>query len=149
MLTRTVRRIGLCLALLLAFPHECLSQQQDLQEAEALNRQVVQLYNQGRYAQAIPLAERVLAIREKALGPAHPDVANSLNNLAALYEALGDYAKAEPLFLRSLAIKQKALGPEHPDVALSRNNLAEIYKALGDNVQAEPLYRRSLAIRAP
>jgi len=85
MLTRTVRRIGLCLALLLAFPYECLSQQQDLQEAAALRRQVVQLYNQGHYAQAIPLAERVLVIHEKALGPEHPDVAQSLNNLALLF----------------------------------------------------------------
>ena len=39
----------------------------------------------GRYAEAEPLYERALAIREKALGPDHPDVATSLNNLAVLY----------------------------------------------------------------
>ena len=54
---------------------------------------------------------------EKALGPEHPDVANSLNNLAALYQAQGRYAEAEPLYKRALAISEKALGPEHPDVA--------------------------------
>ncbi len=32
-----------------------------------------------------PLYKRSLAINEKALGPDHPDVAVSLNNLAALY----------------------------------------------------------------
>ena len=37
---------------------------------------------QGRYAEAEPLYKRSLAIREKALGPDHPDVAQSLNNLA-------------------------------------------------------------------
>ena len=31
--------------------------------------------------------ERSLAIREKALGPDHPDVAQSLNNRAVLLEA--------------------------------------------------------------
>jgi hypothetical protein len=31
---------------------------------------------------AIPLAQRSLAIREKALDPDHPDVAQSLNALA-------------------------------------------------------------------
>ena len=41
---------------------------------------------QGRYADAEPLYKRALAIREKALGPDHPDVAQSLNNLAVLYE---------------------------------------------------------------
>ncbi len=36
----------------------------------------------GRYADAEPLYERSLAILEKALGPEHPEVATSLNNLA-------------------------------------------------------------------
>ena len=58
-----------------------------------------------------------MAINEKALGPDHPDVARSLNNLAALYETQGRYADAEPLYKRSLAIREKALGPDHPDVA--------------------------------
>jgi hypothetical protein len=39
---------------------------------------------QGHYAAAEPLYERSLAIKEKALGPDHPDVATSLNNLATL-----------------------------------------------------------------
>ena len=41
-----------------------------------------------------------LAISEKALGPDHPDVAISLNNLAALYNDQGRYADAEPLYKR-------------------------------------------------
>jgi tetratricopeptide (TPR) repeat protein len=50
---------------------------------------------------------------EKALGPEHPNVATSLNNLAALYKAQGRYAEAEPLYRRALEIWEKALGPEH------------------------------------
>ncbi len=38
------------------------------------------------------LLSRALAIREKALGPEHPDVATSLNNLALLYDDQGRYA---------------------------------------------------------
>lgn len=41
---------------------------------------------QGKYEEAEPLFERSLAIREKALGPDHPDVAESLNNWAGLLE---------------------------------------------------------------
>ena len=67
-----------------------------------------------------------MSIREKALGPDHPDVATSLNDLASLYDTQGDYAKAEPLYKRSLSIWEKALGPDHPDVATSLNNLAEL-----------------------
>ena len=101
----------------------------------------------GRYTEAQPFLEKALQIREKALGPDHPDVAISLNNLAELYRAQGQYGKAEPLYQRSLAIKEKALGPEHPDVAISLNNLAELYKAQGRYGKAEPLYQRALAIR--
>ena len=41
------------------------------------------------YAQARPLYGRALAIREKALGPEHPDTAESLNDLAHLLQAEG------------------------------------------------------------
>jgi tetratricopeptide (TPR) repeat protein len=67
---------------------------------------------QGRYAEAEPLYQRSLAIDEKALGPDHPSVATSLNNLAELHKAQGRYVDAEPLYKRSLAIKEKAPGPD-------------------------------------
>ncbi len=116
-------------------------------EADRLDAEVGRPYQAGRYAEAIPLAQRSLAIREKALGPEHPDVATGLNNLAALYEAQGEYGKAEPLYKRSLAIVEKTLGPEHPHLATVLNNLALVYQAQGRYAKAEPLYKRSLAIR--
>ncbi|MFH1092201.1 MAG: CHAT domain-containing tetratricopeptide repeat protein [Pseudomonadota bacterium] len=123
------------------------AQTAELDRANSLNDQMSQLYRQGRYAEAITLAQEVLTIREKALGPEHPDVAESLNNLATLYQATGAYAQAEPLYQRALAIFEKALGPNHPDVAWSLNNLAAFYHATGAYTQAEPLYKRALAIR--
>ena len=130
---------------LLAVPHAAIAQ--GLAEAAALNQQVVQLYSQRRYSEAMPLAQRALAIQEKALGPNHPSVANLLNNLAFLYVAQGRYAEAEPLYKRSLAIREKALGPDHPDVAASLGNLAQLYKDQGRYADAEPLFKRSLTIR--
>jgi tetratricopeptide repeat protein len=47
---------------------------------------------------------RVLAIREKAFGPDHPDVAQSLHNLAVLYDAQGQTAKAAAIKARAQAI---------------------------------------------
>lgn len=88
-----------------------------------------------------------LAISEKALGPTHPDVADSLNNLARLYESEGRYGDAEPVYKRSLAILEKTLGPNHPAVATSLNNLAGVYQNEGRDADAEPLYKRALAIR--
>jgi len=116
------------------------------EDPAALNAEVVKLYQAGKYAEAIPLAQRALAIQEKALGPEHPAVATSLNNLAALHNSMGAYAKAEPLYQRALAIDEKALGPEHPDVATSLNNQAFLYYSMGAYAKAEPLYQRALGI---
>ena len=116
-------------------------------EAGALNAQFTKFYQQGRYSEALPVAQRILAILEKSLGPDHPSVATWLNNLAEMYKQQGRYADAEPLLKRALAIQEKALGPDHPDVARSLNNLAGLYKDQGRYADAEPLYRRALAIR--
>ena len=66
---------------------------------------------------------------EKALGPEHPDVATSLNNLAALYQATGRYAEAEPLYQRALAILEEVLGPDHPNTKTARANLETLKNA--------------------
>ena len=80
----------------------------------------------------------------------HPDVAISLNNLAALYRAQhpGKYEQAEPLYQRALTISEKALGPEHPDVAKSLDNYADLLRKTGRNAEAESLEKRARAIRA-
>jgi CHAT domain-containing protein len=91
--------------------------------------------------------KRSLAIKEKAFGPDHPDVALSLNNLAQLYHAQGRYTDAEPMYKRSLTIREKTLGADHPDVAASLNNLAELYRTQGRYADAESRYKRSLAIK--
>jgi len=123
------------------------AQSKDLEEAERLNAQVVQLLDSGPYDKAIPLAERALAIREKALGVNHPDVAQSLNHLALLYQAKGEYERAEPMFKRALAINEKALGAQHLDVTWPLNSLASLYHLKGNYVRAQSLHERALAIR--
>jgi tetratricopeptide (TPR) repeat protein len=86
--------------------------------AQSLNN-LAPLYTEtDDYATAEPLYERALAIREKELGPEHPDIGTSLKDLALLYQAKGEYAKAEPLLQRALAISEKYLGPEHPNTAI-------------------------------
>jgi tetratricopeptide (TPR) repeat protein len=100
----------------------------------------------GKYADAEVIFKRALTIKEKALGPNHPDVATNLDNLAVLYSDQGRYADAEPLSKRALAIREKALGPNHPQVATHLNNLANLYREQGRYADAEPLYKRALAI---
>jgi len=119
---------------------------ESLEAALLLNQTAYYLYQRAFFAEAEPLWQRSLAIREKTLGPDHLHVALSLNNLAELFRTQGKYDEAEALYQRSLAIREKALGPDHPDVAFSLNNLALLYSGQGKYDEAYPLYQRSLAI---
>ena len=96
--------------------------------------------------EAEPLYRRALEIREAQLGPDHPGVAQSLNNLAELLRDQAKDDEAEPLHRRALAIREAQLGPDHPDVANSLNSLASLLVAQAKDDEAEPLYRRALEI---
>ncbi|MDO8721860.1 MAG: CHAT domain-containing protein [Syntrophales bacterium] len=131
----------LSVALLVGVP--AWSSEDGLQKARELDQEFNRLYQQGRYAEAIPIAERIRAIREKVLGPEHSDTAASLNSLALLYDTIGAYDKAEPLYRRSLTIYEKDMGPEHPDTATVLNNLAWLCAAQGRNGEALDLMVRA------
>ena len=88
-----------------------------------------------------------LAIREKALGPEHPDVAHQPEQSGRAVPDQGKYAEAEPLYKRSLAIREKALGPDHPDVATSLNNLAGCTQTKASTPRPSRCTSASLAIR--
>ena len=136
-------------SLLLAASHAASGESgniSDTVDANALTQQVMELEKQGRYSEAVPLAQRALALYDKVLGHDHPDVATALYNLAELYRREARYVDAEPLFQRSIAIGEKALGSDHPHVAFSLNRLALLYYAQGRYTDAEPVLKRSLAI---
>ena len=105
---------------------------------DALNRRMMQLYTDGHYEDAIPLAAQIVASLEKSAGPGSREVASALNNEAELYSKLHRYADAEPLYQRSLAIRQAVLGPDHPDTVKSLNRLAELYHAEGKDTLPPP-----------
>ena len=111
-------------------------------EWDILNDEVKELYRTGQYARAVVVGKKALKVAEEIVGPDHPSVATSLNNLALLYDTQGQYAAAEPLYKRALKINEKALGPDHPSVATFLNNLAALYRATGQILEAQELERR-------
>jgi CHAT domain-containing protein/Tfp pilus assembly protein PilF len=111
-----------------------------------LQSQFTALYEAGKYTEAIPLAQQVLAIDEASLGPNDPSVADSLNNLAVLYLHQGRYSDAEPLLKRALAIRKLAPRPDQAEIAGALNDLGAVYEHLGRYADAELLFKQSLAI---
>lgn len=115
---------------------------------EVLRKAAAYLRARAQYQQAEPLYQRALRIGEQVLGPAHSDVALSLNGLALLYAEQGKYEQAEALYRRALSVGEQASGPAHPDVAQLLSGLATLYLRQGKYEHAEPLYEQALHIRA-
>lgn len=101
----------------------------------------------GDFAEAEPSARRACEIRERLLGPDHPDTLADWCALAGVLDGLGRYAESEPIYRRALNEYVAAFGPLHVEVAVNLNNLAGVRWALGDAVEAESLYLRALSIK--
>ena len=119
---------------------------QSIEEANRLNAKVIELYRQGRYNQAIPLAKRYLRIVQSNYGENHANTATAYNNLATLYKAMSRYGEAEELYKKALEIREKVLGEDHPSTAASYDNLAGLCRETGRYGEAEPLYKKALKI---
>jgi len=118
-----------------------------LPQAQAEFEAAANLKAAGRYADAIPKAERALSLRESALGATHVEVARCLGLLGELHRLKGGYAHAEQLLLRSLSILETSLGKAHPDVATTLNSLGQLHTVQGQYERAESLHERALSIR--
>ncbi|NER79077.1 MAG: tetratricopeptide repeat-containing protein, partial [Leptolyngbya sp. SIO1D8] len=116
--------------------------------AKLLNATGYYFFNaQGRYEAAEPLCIQVLEMNQQLLGQSHPQVADSLNNLAALYSTQGRYKEAEPLYQQALEMNQQFLGKNHSQIAHSLDSLAELYRVQGRYEEAEPLFIQALEMR--
>jgi tetratricopeptide (TPR) repeat protein/CHAT domain-containing protein len=122
-------------------------QRQRLRQALAWNAQVVRLWKQGRSKEALPLAEKALAIRREVLGEKHRAMALSWFNLGAQHEALHHFPEALRCYGKALAIRKEVLGVKHPLYASSLNNLALLYQTMGDHQKALPLLQQALHLR--
>ncbi len=80
------------------------------------------------------------------LGPDHPELALTLNNLAELYRTQTRFDEALPLYNRALEIDRRSLGEGHISVALGLNNLALLHYDRGAYVEALAILQRALVI---
>jgi hypothetical protein len=85
----------------------------------------------GNHHSAEQLLREAARLQEARLGPQHPDLANTLNNLGVVCEIAGKHDDAEQHFRRALTIATTALNPDHPFVSTSRKNLRDFCEAQG------------------
>ncbi len=101
----------------------------------------------GLYDDAEDQLRAALQTRRSVLGESDPEVASSLDDLAALSWEKGDYAAAEQLFRQALAINSRADSGRNAAAATNLSNLALVFKSQARYAEAESLCRRALTIR--
>jgi len=85
----------------------------------------------GDYAAAEQFLRQAARLQEAQLGPRHPDLANTLNNLGVVCEIAGKAAEAEACYRRAYATATSTLRPDDPIVITSGKNLRDFCEASG------------------
>src|SRR3954469_12762903 len=85
----------------------------------------------GRSQSAGQLLQAVARNQERELGPMHPDLANTFNNLAVVAEKKGPPGQGEAYYRRAVAIAAASLPADDPMVAATRQNLEDFCRAQG------------------
>jgi len=107
----------------------------DARDAGSIIEAAERAAESGNYTSAEDLLREAARLQETSLGPRHPDLANTLNNLGIVCEVTGKPADAEQYFRRAVSIARTSLAPDHPFVATSQKNLREFCEARGKHVE--------------
>lgn len=99
----------------------------------------------GNWAEALPLLQQALKVREYSQGPEHADTLNAINQLAGACEELKQWDQALPLRQRALEICKKISGAGTEATAQAMSKLGIVYFNLGDGEKAFELLEASIA----
>jgi tetratricopeptide (TPR) repeat protein len=89
------------------------------------------------------LLEQVLKIQEKLLGPEHPDLTQTLNNLGVLRHTQGRHAEAEAFYLWAVEICETKGHPQDQDAVNLRQNYAAFLQEVGRHREADAVKARA------
>ncbi len=99
----------------------------------------------ARYGEAEKAYLEAIRILTVALGPEHPEVSNSYNNLGALYNKTDKPQKAADAYRLALKQRMVTIGPDHPSTTASRMGLGVALNKLGERAEAEAMLRDAKA----
>jgi serine/threonine protein kinase/tetratricopeptide (TPR) repeat protein len=94
-------------------------------------------------SEAVAIYEQALALRRKALGPIHQDVANTLNSLGLVHADMKEHEKAKAYYMEALSSYPD---PEHPQRALSLYGLGLLEHDEKAHADAQQHFRSALSM---
>jgi tetratricopeptide (TPR) repeat protein len=154
-------------------PWQWLLQGEDARRAAQQEKELVQLQEAGKFAEALPLAQALAKRRAEVQGADHWEAAHARREVVTLRRVLrlgedvrqkmahaytqqrqattlfsrGRYKEAQPLWEQSLATFRSVLGEDHPDTATAYNNVAVNLSSQGRYAEAGTINAQALAIR--
>lgn len=101
----------------------------------------------GLYSRSETLARQAVAIRNRVLGPEHPQTLEAMDALEWAISRQRKTEEAAKMERETLAIRRRVLGNDDPNTARSMAYLAWSLQEQGRYAEAEALQRPALAIR--
>ncbi|WP_052574099.1 serine/threonine-protein kinase [Haloferula sp. BvORR071] len=122
-----------------------LGEEEGAQGMLTIERLAILRSRQKRHEEAEALMRRVLAWREKNLGPDHPDVVNGMSNLAVVIHDSKRYKESEPMFREVLAARQHLGEEDSPEEARTLSNLSAALLGQGRSDEGRECLARAVA----
>jgi tetratricopeptide (TPR) repeat protein len=141
---RAIRRVSLiaaCISLLTPLKAQTT-------DWMTLTQQATVLTNQGRFADAMPIARQALAVAKQAYTTQSLQYALSLNGIGYLEMATGDLTSAQPDLESSAVMVQTAAGQNSVQAMTPLANLGNLYVQQAQLQSANPALQKSLLGKA-
>jgi tetratricopeptide (TPR) repeat protein len=125
---------------------ELVGTDSDLDRASLLFHLGQALWKQGRYEEAAAHQHHARIIRERLLGPVHPDMAASLNGLGEVERLRGRHDEAASYYRQAIAVYEQTLGEDYPRLAYPLHNLGLVYSRQGRHHEAAAHFHRAWTV---
>jgi TonB family protein len=113
-------------------------------ERTEVNRQFREFFDAKRYAEALPLAERVVQMTEEQYGKEDRALVNPLSNLATVHYRMKDYPAAQKEYQRSVEILDATAGSTDRQLLRPLHGLGASHFAEKEFVDASVALKRAI-----
>ena len=114
-------------------------------EVIELDRKRESLTGAGRFEEVLPILEKLVVWKAKALGADHADTLEYVTWLGSMERVTGAWAASERHYRQVLSALESARRTDRVAYRVARNALIGLYVDKGDLERAEPIARRAVA----
>jgi tetratricopeptide (TPR) repeat protein len=101
-------------------------------------------FDASRFSDALPIAQRLVALTEEQYGAEDRQLVNPLTNLGTVYYRLGDYPNAETAYLRAVRLIEGKLAGADRMLMRPLTGLGETYLATQQHAEAATALKRAV-----